>query len=169
MSSTMRSSCSELSLAVRIISRCSGLKAPCETSSSIGMMPLSGVRISWLMVARNSPLAIAAASAVCLACSSCFSSASCCCSVCCRCSRSSRRRWMRSRRVASSRRLRLAVRIAARPQTKATAVQASANTAKGPGRGAVARYRPANAANEASTAIQGASRSTRPIAIGSRS
>ena len=34
------------------------------------MMPFSGVRISWLIVARNSPLAITADSATCLASSS---------------------------------------------------------------------------------------------------
>ena len=31
------------------------------------MMPFNGVRISWLIVARNSPLAITADSAICLA------------------------------------------------------------------------------------------------------
>ncbi len=52
----MRSSCSELLVAVCSMSRWSRLSWPLEISSSIGMMPLSGVRISWLMVARNSPL-----------------------------------------------------------------------------------------------------------------
>src|SRR5204863_350076 len=45
----------------------SGGRRALISRSSIGMMPLSGVRISWLIVARNSPLAIIAASAACLA------------------------------------------------------------------------------------------------------
>ena len=41
----------------------SGASLVLSTRSSSGMMPFRGVRISWLMVARNSPLAIIAASA----------------------------------------------------------------------------------------------------------
>ena len=59
----------------RRVARCariscwSGASLACSSRSSIGTMPLSGVRISWLIVARNSPLAITADSAACLACS----------------------------------------------------------------------------------------------------
>ena len=67
MSSTMRSICCDEVYAVRTSSCWSGGRRACSSRSSIGMMPLSGVRISWLIVARNSPLAITADSAACLA------------------------------------------------------------------------------------------------------
>jgi hypothetical protein len=82
MSSTMRSSCCELVAAVCSICRWSLPSWPRAIRSSIGRMPLSGVRISWLIVARNSPLASAAASAACLALSSSCSSWFCCCRRC---------------------------------------------------------------------------------------
>ena len=74
MSSTMRSIWCDEENAVRTSSIWSGGIRECISRSSIGTMPLSGVRISWLMVARNSPLAITAASAACLAWVSSFSS-----------------------------------------------------------------------------------------------
>ena len=63
----MRSICCDDKYAVRTHSLWSGCSCACISRSSIGTMPLSGVRISWLMVARNSPLAITADSAACLA------------------------------------------------------------------------------------------------------
>ena len=49
------------------ISRWSSARLDDCSRSSIGMIPLSGVRTSWLIVARNSPLASTADSAICLA------------------------------------------------------------------------------------------------------
>ena len=46
---------------------CSGSKSVSRASSVMPMMPFMGVRISWLMFARNSDLARVAASAVSLA------------------------------------------------------------------------------------------------------
>ena len=56
MSSTIRSSCCDEVKAVRTISFWSAAIEPCISRSSMGTMPLRGVRISWLMVARNSRL-----------------------------------------------------------------------------------------------------------------
>ena len=74
MSSTMRNNCCDEALAVLSMSRWSGGSGARDSRSSMGTMPLSGVRISWLMVARNSPLASTADSAACLASSSSCSS-----------------------------------------------------------------------------------------------
>jgi hypothetical protein len=51
-------------------SRCSGVRSVASTSSVMPMMPFMGVRISWLMLARNSLFARLAASAASRACSS---------------------------------------------------------------------------------------------------
>ena len=48
-------------------SRCSGFRSDSRTTSVNPMMPFMGVRISWLMLARNSLLARLAISATCLA------------------------------------------------------------------------------------------------------
>src|SRR5437879_11276712 len=48
-------------------SRCSGLRSVSSASSVMPRIPFMGVRISWLMLARNSLLARLAASAACLA------------------------------------------------------------------------------------------------------
>ena len=98
MSSTMRSNWCEEAVAVLSISRWSGASGARDSISSIGTMPLSGVRISWLIVARNSPFAIAADSAACLARSSSCSRRSWRCRSRCRPSRSdsaiAARAWM---------------------------------------------------------------------------
>ncbi len=52
------------------LSRCSEVRSVSKTSSVIPRMPFMGVRISWLMVARNVLLASLPASAASLACSS---------------------------------------------------------------------------------------------------
>ena len=49
-------------------SRCSSVSVVSSASSVMPMMPFMGVRISWLMLARNSLLARLAASAASLAC-----------------------------------------------------------------------------------------------------
>jgi len=49
-------------------SRCSRVNPVSRASSVMPMMPFIGVRISWLMLARNSLLARLAASAASLAC-----------------------------------------------------------------------------------------------------
>mmetsp|Transcript_30580 Transcript_30580/g.78029 ORF Transcript_30580/g.78029 Transcript_30580/m.78029 type:complete len:390 (-) Transcript_30580:1641-2810(-) len=51
-------------------SRCSGVSADASSSCAVAIMPLSGVRISWLMLARNMDLASVAVSAATLASSS---------------------------------------------------------------------------------------------------
>ena len=51
-------------------SRCSGTNSVFKTRSAMPRMPFSGVRISWLMFARNSLLTRLASSAFCFACSS---------------------------------------------------------------------------------------------------
>ena len=43
-------------------SRCSGVSSVSSVSSVMPMMPFIGVRISWLILARNSPLARVACS-----------------------------------------------------------------------------------------------------------
>ena len=45
-------------------SRCSGVSGVCSSMSATPITPFIGVRISWLIVARNSALAFAAASAL---------------------------------------------------------------------------------------------------------
>ena len=70
MSERMWSSDSADPWAVRTYSSCSGVSAVRRASESIPMTPFSGVRISWLMLARNSDLARVACSAASLASSS---------------------------------------------------------------------------------------------------
>src|SRR5690606_26776911 len=96
MSSTMRSICCDEVYAVRTSSAWSGARRACISRSSIGTMPLSGVRISWLMVARNSPLAITADSAACLAWRIWVSSWVCCSICACSCSITASSRRARS-------------------------------------------------------------------------
>ena len=58
---------------IRTVSRyscCSGVSVVPRASSVIPMIPFIGVRISWLMLARNSDFAWLAASAAARACSS---------------------------------------------------------------------------------------------------
>ena len=57
------SSASADSRAVRRYSRCRGVSFVCSARSVMPMIAFIGVRISWLMLARNSPLATVAASA----------------------------------------------------------------------------------------------------------
>ena len=57
-------------IAVSTQSRCCDVSGVSSSNCVIPITPLSGVRISWLMLARNSLFAVAAASAFARACSS---------------------------------------------------------------------------------------------------
>src|SRR5690606_8886240 len=104
----------------------------------------SGVRISWLMVARNSPLASTAASAACLACTSCCSSWSW--------RRTSRCNWLRSYSAVAAR---ARVASSARFCARAAAIAANAATSAQPARITTSRlHGPSNPARAAPSAAR---------------
>ena len=67
MSDTSRSSVSPDPWINATISRCAGVSSVCDRASTMPMTPFSGVRISWLILARKSVLAWLATSAAALA------------------------------------------------------------------------------------------------------